>query len=99
MVAAVSSVRRRGCIRRRVGQLPQRGRDPLFPTGFTIVDGYGQWKGDAGTVGRESSKILILLHDEDVTSNKNLETIRRTYKQRFGQESVIRSDQVAYVDF
>lgn len=72
---------------------------PLFPAGFTVVDAAGQWRNDGGAIGREKSKILILLHDADVTSARNLESIRAAYKRRFGQESVIRSNQIADVDF
>jgi len=72
---------------------------PLFPAGFTVVDAYGQWKNAAGVVVRERSKILILLHDEDAASAGNLEAVRNAYKRRFGQESVIRSNQAADVDF
>jgi hypothetical protein len=72
---------------------------PLFPAGFTVVDASGQWRNDAGAIGREKSKILIVLHDADVTSAKNLESIRTAYERRFGQASVIRSNQAADVDF
>ncbi|HXT98436.1 MAG TPA: DUF3574 domain-containing protein [Polyangia bacterium] len=37
--------------------------------------------------------------DADVTSAKNLESIRTAYERRFGQASVIRSNQAADVDF
>jgi hypothetical protein len=72
---------------------------PRFPLGFTVVDAYGQWKGDAGEPAHEGSKILILLHDDDSDSAAKIEAIRNAYKRRFGQDSVIRSDQSANVSF
>jgi uncharacterized protein DUF3574 len=35
---------------------------PSFPSGFTVVEGTGQWKGQAGAVERERSAIITFLH-------------------------------------
>ncbi|HLK88555.1 MAG TPA: subclass B3 metallo-beta-lactamase [Polyangia bacterium] len=72
---------------------------PRFPLGFTIVDATGQWKNDRGKIVHEKSKVLILLHDDDDQSAANIEAIRGAYKQRFDQESVLRSNQAASVAF
>jgi len=71
----------------------------LFPAGFTVIDAYGQWRDESGRIVHEPSKLVIVLHDWDSTSAKKLEEIQSEYMKRFGQESVIRSNQAAFVDF
>lgn len=63
---------------------------PAFRSGFTVVDGYGQWQNEAGEIEKERSKILILLHPADATNAHLIEYVRNTYKAAFGQESVLR---------
>ncbi len=72
---------------------------PRFPTGFTILDGTGQWQDERGRIVRERSKMLILLHDDDLESAAKIEAVRAAYKRRFDQESVLRSNQLASVAF
>src|SRR5215204_2426619 len=35
---------------------------PRFPDGFTVLEGYGQFKGSAGKIVRETSLILVLFY-------------------------------------
>jgi acyl-CoA synthetase (AMP-forming)/AMP-acid ligase II len=66
---------------------------PRFPEGLSVVDVAGQWRDDGGRVCREPSKLLILIHRPGPASDGAIEEIRALYKQRFGQESVLRTDQ------
>lgn len=67
---------------------------PQFPDGLTVLDGIGQFRGADGKVIREKTKILILLypHNEAGVSSRKIERIRRAYKARFDQQSVLRVD-------
>jgi hypothetical protein len=65
---------------------------PRFPQGLTVCDAYGQWSGDGVRVKKESSKLLILIHDEGAAQEAAVEEIRAEYKKRFQQESVLRVD-------
>ena len=64
-----------------------------------MIDAYGQWRDESGRIVHEPSQLVIVLHDWDSTRAKKLEEIQSEYKKRFGQESVIRSNQAVFVDF
>jgi hypothetical protein len=63
---------------------------PAFSSGFTIVDGSGQWRNESGRIEKERAKILLLLHPADDASNELVEYVRNIYKAAFQQESVLR---------
>lgn len=67
---------------------------PLFPDGFSILDGRGQYREASGTIAKETSHVLVFLYrkaDRKAASVK-IENIRGEYKKRFSQESVLRVD-------
>lgn len=72
---------------------------PSFREGLTVFNASGQWLGNDGKLVRESSKALMLIHDNDAESNKSIEKLRHTYQTRFNQDSVMRVDQKACVAF
>jgi hypothetical protein len=65
-----------------------------FPDGFTVLPGFGRFRGPDGMTIEERPMLLILLYPDDVRreSSKKIEEIRDAYKEVFGQESVLRSD-------
>ena len=67
---------------------------PKFPDGFTVLEGYGQYRDLSGKMVRENSKVLILLYplQNRKSVNRKIEQIRNTYKKAFQQESVLRLD-------
>ncbi|AJJ61688.1 DUF3574 domain-containing protein [Yersinia aldovae] len=69
----------------------------LFKEGLTVIDAKGQWLGNDGTVTKENSKALVLIHKDD--KETAIETLRTRYKQLFAQESVMRVDTRVCVDF
>lgn len=72
---------------------------PRFPEGLTLIAGIGQFMGKSGTVVKESSKLLILLHPFNNKRNKAIEEIRHAYLKIFQQESVLRVDDQSCVSF
>lgn len=67
---------------------------PLFPDGFSVLDGRGQYREASGTIAKEPSHVLVFLYrksDRKAASVK-IEKIRGEYKKRFSQESVLRVD-------
>jgi Protein of unknown function (DUF3574) len=62
---------------------------PAFPDGMTWFDAHGQWRGDAGDVVRESSRLIVLLHATDKATQRRIDSIARHYKRAFAQESVL----------
>jgi Protein of unknown function (DUF3574) len=72
----------------------EREVTPRFPDGFTVLEGFGQYKDSSGKIVREASKVLILFYPKTVRKavNQKIEEIRAGYKKQFGQESVLRLD-------
>ena len=65
---------------------------PRFPDGLTLLVGRGQFR-NGNTIVRERSFVLILLHPRpNPESSARVEAIRRAYKARFSQHSVLRID-------
>jgi hypothetical protein len=69
---------------------------PEFPDGLTVLDGIGQFRDASGATVREKAKVLILLYPSSAKkqSSRKIERIRRAYKTRFAQQSVLRVDDV-----
>ncbi|MFF4643769.1 DUF3574 domain-containing protein [Streptomyces sp. NPDC001389] len=67
---------------------------PDFPEGLTLRDGYGQRRGEDGTIVREASYDVVLLYPEKEADERGarVERIRRAYEKQFRQDSVGRSD-------
>lgn len=73
---------------------------PRFPSGFTVIEALGQYRGDNGVIVKEKSRVLVLLHpkkDRKLNDIK-IEEIRAAYKKAFQQESVMRVDIVKSVN-
>ena len=69
-----------------------------FPTGVTVLEANGQWRGQDGKVYGEPSRIVLVVHPSTREANRALEEIRREFKARFGGE-VLRTDMPAMVAF
>ena len=71
---------------------------PRFPKGLTVLEGTGQWLGQQGPV-HEQTHVLIVYHPWSAEINNAIEDIRRIYRDRFHQESVMRVSEHAIVAF
>ena len=68
---------------------------PRFPQGLTVSQVSGQWQGADGTIVRETTHVLTLVHPDDAVSEGRVVEVARTYKTLFQQEAVMRvSDRV-----
>jgi hypothetical protein len=67
---------------------------PLFPDGFTVLSGFGQYREKSGKIISEPSQVLIFLYPGRTKkeSRAKIEEIRTAYIKRFDQESVLRVD-------
>jgi hypothetical protein len=67
---------------------------PRFPDGLTLIKADGQFRGVDDVVIKERSYVLMLLYPYEnlKEGNNEIEQIRRIYKRRFSQESVLRVD-------
>ena len=72
---------------------------PRFPDGLTVLDGRGQWRGAAGQIKKERSKLLVILTSQGDDKMRLIAEISDEYKRRFSQESVLQVVDDACVSF
>ena len=63
---------------------------PAFPRGYTVLDAHGRWQGAAGATIGEDSRVVVLVHGDDLDSAKAVREVAAAYKATFRQESVLR---------
>ena len=73
---------------------------PRFPAGLSVVDVYGQWQSQPSEkMERIRSKMLIIEYPATAENGARVEAIRSAWKQRTGDQSVLRVTQPADVSF
>lgn len=73
---------------------------PRFPAGLSVLDVYGQWQGrNQTTPGRIRSKMLIVDYPATAENTAKIEAIRTAWKQRTGDQSVLKVTQPVDVSF
>jgi Protein of unknown function (DUF3574) len=73
---------------------------PRFPAGLSVVDVYGQWQGkEEKTPERIRSKMLVILYPKTATNEASIEAIRKAWKAKTGDQSVLRVSRAADVSF
>jgi len=72
---------------------------PLFPDGLTVWDAKGQWRGKSGKIGKEKTKVLLLIHPDSSQADRAIQEIIDAYKKQFDQESVMKVRAPADVSF
>ncbi|MEO7430597.1 MAG: DUF3574 domain-containing protein [Dokdonella sp.] len=72
---------------------------PAFPHGFSVLDSHGPWRGADGRNQVEASHMVVIVHDDDVTSASSLRRVIAHYKSTYGQEAVLRERAAVCVTF
>jgi Protein of unknown function (DUF3574) len=73
---------------------------PRFPSGLSVLDVYGQWQGkEETTPERIRSKLLVIDYQATPDNASRIEAIRTAWKQRTGDQSVLKVTQPADVSF
>ena len=73
---------------------------PRFPDGLSAVDVYGQWQGKGQTVPeRLRTKLLIIDYPDTAENRAKIDAIRAAWKQKTGDQSVMRVTEAADVSF
>ena len=63
---------------------------PRVPAGFTVFDGYGQWReGEAGELSRVRSRVLVIVHPDTPAKRAEVEALREAYRARTGTKIVL----------
>jgi hypothetical protein len=73
---------------------------PRFPNGLSVFEVYGQWqRKDRTSPERLRSKCLIIDYPDTAENRAKVEAIRTAWKQRTGDQSVLRVTEPADVSF
>jgi hypothetical protein len=72
---------------------------PRFPDGLTVFDAAGQWRSQSGAIGREASKVLVIVLSGRPDDRARLDAVREAYKRRFQQEAVMLVERPGCVAF
>lgn len=71
-----------------------------FPDGLSVIDVYGQWQGKGQAVPeRLRSKLLVIDYPDSAQNRARVDAIRAAWKQRTGDQSVLRVSMPADVSF
>jgi Protein of unknown function (DUF3574) len=72
---------------------------PRFPHGLSAWQAAGQWQSTDGSLTRENSFVLNLVHPESEAAERAIQAIVTEYKSRFQQAAVLRVKSYACVSF
>jgi hypothetical protein len=73
---------------------------PRFPDGLSVLDVYGQWQGRNETAPeRLRSKLLVIDYPDNAENRAKIDAIRVAWKQRTGDQSVLKVTEPADVSF
>ena len=64
---------------------------------LTVLDAAGQWRGQSGAVGREASKVMVIVLSGRPDDRARLDAVREAYRHRFRQEAVMLVERPACV--
>jgi Protein of unknown function (DUF3574) len=60
-----------------------------FPDGLTVWQAEGQWLSTVGSIDREQSKVLLLVHPDTAAARQSVQEVIQVYRKSFEQESVL----------
>ena len=72
---------------------------PRFPQGLSVWPAAGQWQSADGTLVRENTWVLHVVHPENDSAEQAMASIMTAYKTRFQQEAVLRVQSRVCVSF
>jgi len=72
---------------------------PRFPQGLTVFRASGQWNMENGTMAREATYVVQIIHPNEERFEKNVRELVAVYKEQFQQESVLRVTARSCVSF
>jgi hypothetical protein len=72
---------------------------PRFPDGLSVVDVAGQYRGPAGHISRERSKLLVVVVLDSPRHLAKVQAIIDAYERQFDQLSVLRVERAVCAAF
>lgn len=65
---------------------------PRFPDGLSVLDMSGQWRGASGGIEHERSKRMTVIVFDAPAHSPKVSAIVESYRKRFAQEAVLRTE-------
>jgi len=69
---------------------------PRFPDGFTVLDAQGLWRAADGSVRKEATRVIEVVHSDDPRTRARVRSVAVDYQHRFAQQSVLVSTSPTY---
>jgi Protein of unknown function (DUF3574) len=60
-----------------------------FPDGLTVWQAEGQWLTAVGSIDRDQSKVLLLVHTDTDAARQSVQAVIQAYRHAFDQHSVL----------
>jgi hypothetical protein len=60
-----------------------------FPDRLTVWQAEGQWLNPVGSIDREQSKVLLLVHADTAEARQAVQAVIQAYREAFDQQSVL----------
>lgn len=70
-----------------------------FPAGLTVFDSYGQMKDDTGTIQKQATKVVLLVHEDSAENDEAIKRVIDSYRRMFDQPQVMRTTTPINVEF
>lgn len=70
-----------------------------FPAGLTAYDAYGQMQKDDGSIEKQSTKVVLLVHEKTGANSAAVKKIIDAYRSSFGTPQVMRTTVTIDVEF
>lgn len=65
---------------------------PRFPDGLSVIDVAGQHRDPSGVIGREHSKLVVILVFDPPAHMPKVKAVVDTYKQRYAQHALLHTE-------
>lgn len=60
-----------------------------FPAGMTVFDAYGQMERDDGSIEKQPTKVVLLVHEKNEENSGAVSSVIKEYRERFGSPQVM----------
>jgi len=70
-----------------------------FPLGFTAFDAYGQMQNEDGSVEKQRTEVVLLVHEKTAANTEAVQRIIDSYRSSFGTPQVMRTTISTDVEF
>lgn len=60
-----------------------------FPDGLTAWQAEGQWLTPTGSIDREQTKVVLLVHPDTAAARQSVQAVIQAYRKTFDQQSVL----------